>query len=78
MATLIILGVAAVFGMSMSTNADQAQHESSNSAHGIDQIADDISDISSNVQTIMIQQGVQAETLKNVAQDVTELKEDNE
>ena len=73
--TLFTLGVAVVFAMSFSTNSDQAEHESDLSAHGIDRIASDISTISSNVQMILIQQGVQAETMKNMAQDIAELKE---
>ena len=73
--TSFTLGVAGVFAMSFSTNSDQAEHESNLSAHGIDKIASDISTISSNVQTIMIQQGVQAETMRNMADDIAELKE---
>ena len=75
MGTVIAIGVAAVFGMSVSTNTDQAEHETNTGAHGIDKIASDISTISSNVQTIMIQQGVQAETMRNMADDIAELKE---
>ena len=75
MGTVIAIGVAAVFGMSVSTNTDQAEHETNSGAHGIDKIASDISTISSNVQTIMIQQGVQAETMRNMADDIAELKE---
>jgi len=75
MGTVIAIGVAAVFGMSVGTNADQAEHETNSGAHSIDKIASDISTISSNVQTIMIQQGVQAETMKNMAEDISELKE---
>ena len=75
MGTVIAIGVAAVFGMSVSTNSDQAEHETDSGAHGIDKIASDISTISSNVQTIMIQQGVQAETMKNMADDIAELKD---
>jgi len=75
LATLLVLGIAGLCAFSLSASANQSKHEVSKESHGIDKIASDISTISSNVQTIMIQQGVQAETMKNMAEDIAELKD---
>ncbi len=75
MGTVLAILLAAFLGIAISTSADQSDHETDKEAHGIDGIAVDIRDISNNVQTIMIQQGVQAETMKNMAEDIAELKE---
>ncbi len=74
LATLIAMGIAGLCAFSLSASTGQAKHETSREAHGIDKIAGDISTISGNVQTIMTQQGVQAETMKNMAEDISELK----
>lgn len=75
LATLLVLGITGLCAFSLNASTGQAKHETDKEAHGIDKIASDISTISGNVQTIMIQQGVQAETMKNMAQDIAELKD---
>jgi len=75
MGTLLILGVAAVFGLAMSSNADQSSHESNKEAHGIDVIAQSVGKIADDVGTMRVMQARQTVMLENMSEDISELKD---
>ena len=76
MATLLTVGVIAVFTMSLSSNAGQAEHKTDREAHNIDIIVKSVGKIADDVGLMRIAQERQALTMENMADDIAELKED--
>ena len=80
MATLIGLGIASVFIISMAKASDQSDHEASAAPHPIiqnevGQIAADVEVIDSKVDHLMLMQREQTIILEQIGDDIGELKE---
>ena len=74
MGTLLTLGVAAVFALAMSSNADQSSHESDKEAHGVDMIVESVGKIADDVGKMRIAQERQTVMMENMSEDIAELK----
>lgn len=77
--TLVGLGVAAVFVISMATASDQTDHEKSAKPHPViqttvDAMAKNVGEIDDKVDTLMTMQAVQTAILEGIEQDIGELK----
>jgi peptidoglycan hydrolase CwlO-like protein len=79
MATLIGLGIASVFVISMATAGDQSDHEASAASHPViqnkvDSVASDVEVIDGKVDDLMLMQREQTVILERIGQDIGELK----
>jgi peptidoglycan hydrolase CwlO-like protein len=80
MATLIMMGIVAVFGMSVATGRNQTTHESSAASHPViqnkvDNVAQDVEVIGEKVDNLMLMQREQTIILEQIGDDIGELKE---
>ena len=75
MATLIVVGVGAVFKMSVTSGANQREHEMARDAHNVDKIEDAVSDIADSMSEIAKQQIRQTTVMENMRDDISEIKE---
>ena len=75
MATLIVVGVGAVFSMSRASSAKQSEHEMSRESHNIDQINTAVSSIAGSVTEIKEQQIRQTAAMEDMREDIEEIKE---
>lgn len=78
---VLAAGVMFFVRSSSNTSAALTEHELSVESHPvfntkIDMLIGSVDKISDDVGTMMIQQGVQTETMKNMAQDIAELKDE--
>ena len=80
MATVIAAGVVSLVKKSSASQEAQTRHELSTESHPlitqkVDSIVEDVSKIAGNVEAMMIGQAEQTVMIKNMAEDISELKD---
>ena len=75
MATLIVVGVGAVFSMSRTSSAKQSEHEMSRESHNIDKISEAVVGIQDSVTEIEKQQIRQTAVMEEIRGDIDEIRE---
>ena len=75
MATLIVVGVGAVFTMSLASNGNQREHETSRESHNMDQFSLAVSSIADSVTEIEKQQIRQTAVMEEIRGDIDEIRE---
>jgi hypothetical protein len=75
MATLIVVGVGAVFSMSRTSSAKQSEHETSRESHNIDKISEAVMGIQDSVTEIEKQQIRQTAVMEEIRGDIDEIRE---
>ena len=74
LATLLVLGIAGLCAFSLNASTGQAKHEMNREAHGVDVIVQSVGKIAEDVGKMRIAQENQAVSMKNMAEDIAELK----